>query len=99
MIKEIALAAVVAGGLNLAVMPPAQAQPCVNSRGAFGSITWDVGTCGGLHANIGFPDLDAILCPILASLAPGVPGVLDIDAEGDVAIAGIPFWDCPPYGS
>jgi len=42
-----------------------------------------------------FPD--GILCPILISLAPGVPGVIDINSEGDVAIAGIPFWDCPPY--
>ena len=38
-------------------------------------------------------------CLVLQALAPGVPGVVDIDSEGDVAIAGIPFWDCPPFES
>lgn len=42
--------------------------------------------------------VDFLLCPLLAGLAPGVPGVVDIDSEGDVSIAGTPFWDCPPYG-
>ena len=41
---------------------------------------------------------DPLLCPVLASLSPGVPGVVDINAEGDVSLAGVPFWDCPPYG-
>jgi hypothetical protein len=44
-------------------------------------------------------DSDPIVCPILASFSPGIPGVVDINVEGDVtlAVAG-PFWDCPPYG-
>jgi hypothetical protein len=42
-----------------------------------------------------FPD--PLICGPLASLSPGVPGVIDINSEGDVAIAGEPFWDCPPY--
>jgi hypothetical protein len=42
--------------------------------------------------------VDFVLCPILQGLTPGIPGVVDIDAAGDVTIAGIPFWDCPPYG-
>lgn len=43
--------------------------------------------------------LEPTLCPVLASLAPGVPGVVDIDAEGDTAVAGLgQVRDCPPYG-
>jgi hypothetical protein len=45
------------------------------------------------------PWLDATLCPILSSLSPGVPGVVDIDPEGDTSVAGVgQVWDCPPYG-
>jgi hypothetical protein len=44
--------------------------------------------------------LDTIICPILASVAPGIPGVVDINAEGDTTLAVVgPFWDCPPYGN
>jgi hypothetical protein len=44
--------------------------------------------------------IDPIVCPILASLSPGVPGVVDITPEGDTTIVGVgPFWDCPPYGN
>jgi hypothetical protein len=44
--------------------------------------------------------LDTVLCPVLASLSPGVPGVVDISPEGDVTLIGVgPFWDCPPYGN
>ena len=44
---------------------------------------------------------DAIVCPVLAALAPGVPGIVDIDSEGDVTAAEPVgwLWDCPPYGS
>ena len=42
---------------------------------------------------------DPLICPVFAGLTPGVPGVVDIDAEGDIALAGGDFWDCPPYGS
>ena len=48
-----------------------------------------------LHDVTSIPD--ATICPIIASLSPGVPGVVDISAEGDVAVAGIGIWDCPPY--
>jgi hypothetical protein len=42
---------------------------------------------------------DSVVCPILASLAPGVPGVVDINPEGDTTVVGVgAFWDCPPYG-
>jgi hypothetical protein len=41
--------------------------------------------------------VDAVLCPILGSLAPGVPDLLDIDPSGDVALFGSRIWDCPPY--
>lgn len=42
---------------------------------------------------------DVTLCPVLASWSPGVPGVVDIDPTGDVYVAGVWVWDCPPYGS
>lgn len=38
-------------------------------------------------------------CDVLAALAPGVPGVVDVTPEGDVYVAGEWFWDCPPHGS
>jgi hypothetical protein len=40
---------------------------------------------------------DPTTCPILASLSPGVPGVVDIDSTGDVSVLGEWVWDCPPY--
>jgi hypothetical protein len=44
--------------------------------------------------------VDPLVCPVLASLAPGVPGTVDITAEGDTTLVGAgPFWDCPPYGN
>lgn len=36
-------------------------------------------------------------CPILASLSPGVPGVVDIDSDGDVVVNGWGIYSCPPY--
>lgn len=41
--------------------------------------------------------LDPVLCPVLATLAPGVPGVVDVTAQGDVSVLGGKVWDCPPY--
>jgi hypothetical protein len=44
--------------------------------------------------------LDTVICPLLASVSPGIPGVVDINAEGDTTLAVVgPFWDCPPYGN
>ncbi len=43
--------------------------------------------------------VDAVLCSIIQNLAPGVPPVLDIDVDGDVAVLGVSVWDCPPYGA
>ena len=40
---------------------------------------------------------DAVLCPLIGGLAPGVPGVVDIEAGGDVSLAGELLWDCLPY--
>jgi hypothetical protein len=45
-------------------------------------------------------ELDTVICPQLAALAPGIPGVVDITPEGDTTLVGAgPFWDCPPYGN
>jgi hypothetical protein len=41
---------------------------------------------------------DPVTCAVLRSLAPGVPGVVDVDpATGDVLLLGELLWDCPPY--
>jgi len=52
-------------------------------------------------------NVDPLVCPVLVQLGQltggGVPGVLEIHADGDVYVAdplglGLnPFWDCPPY--
>jgi hypothetical protein len=44
-----------------------------------------------------FPLVDGTICPAFASLAPGVPGIVEFTAGGDVYVAGEFFWDCPPY--
>jgi hypothetical protein len=44
-----------------------------------------------------FEQIDPTICPVIGSLAPGVPGVVDITAEGDIYILTEFFWDCPPY--
>ena len=44
--------------------------------------------------------VDPVLCPIFVTLGgviPDVPGVLEINGQGDVFLLGDPFWDCPPY--
>jgi len=41
--------------------------------------------------------LDTVICPVLAELEGDYAGLVTINAQGDVFIAGDPFWDCPPY--
>jgi hypothetical protein len=42
--------------------------------------------------------VDPTACAILSQLAPGIPGVVDINSEGDVTVLGsIMVTDCPPY--
>lgn len=41
--------------------------------------------------------IDPMDCPILASLSPGVPGIVDVMSDGDVVVLGNWLWDCPPY--
>jgi hypothetical protein len=54
----------------------------------------------GLLDDLVIGDVDPTVCPILASLSPGIPGVVEITPEGDTTIDGFgPFWDCPPYGN
>ena len=40
--------------------------------------------------------VDPELCPLLAAQSPGTYPV-DITPEGDVYVAGVFLWDCPPY--
>jgi hypothetical protein len=41
---------------------------------------------------------DEVICPVLQTLDPyDVPGVVEVDEQGDVTLAGELFWDCPPY--
>jgi hypothetical protein len=43
--------------------------------------------------------LDPTICAVLKALTPGIPGVVDITADGDTTVAVVgPLWDCPPYG-
>jgi hypothetical protein len=43
--------------------------------------------------------VDPVVCPLLASSSPGVPGVVDVTPAGDVTVVGVGLlWDCPPYG-
>jgi hypothetical protein len=41
--------------------------------------------------------VDLLACPLIAALAPGIPGLVDITPEGDVHVAGELVYDCPPY--
>ena len=41
--------------------------------------------------------VDPLPCSVLALLAPGAPGVVDINSQGDVYVDGEPQYDCPPY--
>jgi len=44
--------------------------------------------------------IDPIVCPLLITVGEivlDVPGVVEINSEGDVFLLGEPFWDCPPY--
>jgi hypothetical protein len=62
------------------------------------ALTIEAGT-GDLDPVIG--PIDAFDCPVLATLGtalPDMPGVVEIDDEGDVALAGSKLQDCPPYG-
>ena len=44
--------------------------------------------------------VDPPLCALLVQARPhAVPGVLDIEADGDVYVAGGLVWDCPPYAT
>lgn len=40
-----------------------------------------------------------IICPILQALTPGIPNIVDIDAEGDVTVLATKVIDCPPRGT
>ncbi|HWL37069.1 MAG TPA: hypothetical protein VNQ77_12845 [Frankiaceae bacterium] len=81
------LAALVA----LAVASPAAAGPRDPYEIADAVLTeCEVGECFGL-----FPR-DGQICPRLQLLAPGA-GPVVVNSQGDVFVAGEPFWDCPPY--
>lgn len=41
--------------------------------------------------------VDALVCPLLAALAIDAGPVLRIEPEGDLYVAGVFVWDCPPY--
>ena len=41
--------------------------------------------------------IDPLVCPVLQQLQGDYAGLVTINSQGDVFIAGEPFWDCPPY--
>jgi hypothetical protein len=50
-----------------------------------------------VHAGVLDPEVSGVICPILRSWYPGIPGVVDIDWDGDTTIQPFgPRWDCPP---
>ena len=84
------LVAGLVAGLPLIPQAPAHAV-CVSGGGGHFHVT--SGVCEHSYSTF-----DQMLCPTLAGLAPGVPGVVDINLQGDVFLAGEGFFDCPPYG-
>lgn len=45
-----------------------------------------------------FEPADVVTCTVLRALAPGVPGIVDVDpVTGDTFVLGTMIWDCPPY--
>jgi hypothetical protein len=59
---------------------------------------WFFDLLDGVFGLVG--SVDPLACPVLGSLSPGIPGVVDITPEGDTTLVGAgPFWDCPPYGN
>jgi hypothetical protein len=50
-----------------------------------------------VHAGVLDPTVSGVICPILRSWYPGIPGVVDIGWDGDTTIQPFgPRWDCPP---
>lgn len=66
--------------------------------GAAPGCDYEAAAWDWLNAGV-FAPLDPTICSRLAALAPGVPGVVDVDPTGDTYVAGSLFWDCPPYGA
>ena len=55
---------------------------------------FDCAGCCGLLPNC----IDPPVCEALKTVAGhDVPGVVEIEDDGDIHLAGEPFWDCPPY--
>lgn len=72
---------------NAGVTVPPETQPLVDAFYDVWYSFWSVADVA-----------DLMECPILATLTPGVPGIVDIDNQGDVVVLGNWLWDCPPYG-
>ena len=36
-------------------------------------------------------------CDVLRIFSPGIPGIIDIGWDGDLAVDGYPVWECPPF--
>ena len=71
---------------NAGCAPPDVLGPCIECPLPPGWL-WDV--------------IDPVLCEQLVAVRPSFAdpaGPVYIAADGDVALAGEPFWDCPPYG-
>jgi hypothetical protein len=73
-------------------IPPQEVVDVVDD--VFEIVTDLLTTCDGCNG----PLLETVLCPVLQSLAPGLPGVVDVKPDGDVALAVVgPLFDCAPY--
>lgn len=88
-----------AGEATFSALPEATVVECLEIDGAtvnchpFDMIA--IGPVPGLGDVI-----DPILCPLLASLAPGVPPFVNIQFDGDLSLFTTgKLYDCPPYGN
>ena len=79
-------------GVGWTTSPAGACDRAIDNRTSIETID---GALGDL--NEAFLLLDPLLCSVLVQLTPGVPGLVDVNDEGDVYLFGVLFWDCPPY--
>lgn len=75
----------------------ASAHPCPGWIGIRVTLNGEVlyDPCGPAHIDEVWTPM---VCEMLVLLAPpGIPGLVDIAPDGDLAVDGYPVWECPPY--
>ena len=98
--------AVAAGSISFIASPGDVVEICesVNVHGD-PHVTCHLATTAGIPGPVAnlvstvLTVLDPTLCLLLGGAAPGLPGTVDVDPNGDVRVLGDTMYDCPPYGS